>query len=173
MDSIVTVMKKCSARACKNMHDTEFGLCPKCREYGRQASVRRRRRGVCVVCGKNAPRPYRSSCQACSDKRSKYHRNRAEAVKSHLIELYGGCCQCCGEKNPKFLVFDHINNDGKSDRAKLGVHSGTHFKFKLIKVEKRTDIRILCFNCNCGRAYNNGICPHEEGTWIQSSIASS
>ena len=22
-------------------------------------------------------------------------------------------------------------------------------------------IQILCFNCNCGRARNGGICPHE------------
>jgi hypothetical protein len=23
-------------------------------------------------------------------------------------------------------------------------------------------LRLLCFNCNCGRAKNGGICPHEE-----------
>jgi hypothetical protein len=22
--------------------------------------------------------------------------------------------------------------------------------------------RILCYNCNCGRALNNGICPHKD-----------
>jgi hypothetical protein len=23
------------------------------------------------------------------------------------------------------------------------------------------DFEILCFNCNCGKAVNGGICPHE------------
>ena len=36
--------------------------------------------------------------------------------KKQIFDIYGWICNCCGEKNPKFLTIDHVFNDGFKDR---------------------------------------------------------
>ena len=68
-------------------------------------------------------------------------------------------CSCCGESQERFLTLDHINNDGAEHRKIVG-RGGV---IKNVKREGYPEgLRVLCFNCNCGRAYNQGVCPHEE-----------
>lgn len=86
---------------------------------------------------------------------------RATALRSLTIqrtrtfERYGGVCVCCGESNRGFLTFDHI--DGKEPGG---------FREAAWREAKRKGypdtFRILCFNCNCGRSANGGVCPHKE-----------
>jgi hypothetical protein len=33
-----------------------------------------------------------------------------------------------------------------------------------ISPRRKAGFQVLCWNCNCGRAFNNGICPHVENT---------
>ena len=79
---------------------------------------------------------------------------------------YGGKCNCCGESNPLFLTIDHVNNDGYKHRGrndgkyKIGSFSGHYYK-TIIKAGFPDDLQLLCYNCNCGRARNKGICPHK------------
>jgi predicted HNH restriction endonuclease len=87
-------------------------------------------------------------------------KEKRSRLRSAAIKHYGGKCVCCGETNFGFLTFDHVNNDGYIERRKLTL-SIYMFK-KLIKNKRRKDLRILCYNCNCGRAHNNGVCPHES-----------
>lgn len=85
-----------------------------------------------------------------------------EAKKRVVLQKYGGKCSCCDENNPAFLTIDHINNDGaiwrKSNR---NVSTGYGFYNWIIRNDYPKDLRIQCYNCNCGRFRNNGICPHE------------
>lgn len=69
-------------------------------------------------------------------------------------------CSCCGENNLGFLTIDHINNDGAKDRRK---HKSTWALFIWLKKNNYPEgYQILCYNCNMGRAYNDGVCPHNE-----------
>ena len=68
-------------------------------------------------------------------------------------------CECCSESELRFLTIDHIYNNGNKHRKVVGNSKITAW---LIKNKFPKGYRVLCFNCNSGRAYNNGKCPHEE-----------
>jgi hypothetical protein len=70
-------------------------------------------------------------------------------------------CSCCGEKMLGFLTIDHVNNDGAVHRKT--VKSGVVFYCWLKNNGFPAGFQILCYNCNCGRAKNHGICPHKDG----------
>ncbi len=79
------------------------------------------------------------------------HRRRTEA-----LEMYGGKCACCGESESMFLAFDHIDGSGGEQRKSM-----TAMKFMTwILKEKRSNIRILCHNCNFATRLG-GPCPHQ------------
>lgn len=103
--------------------------------------------------------------QKISFKRN-YHRQRALQSKILVMEHYARngkiACACCGEDRLAFLTMDHIKNNGEGDRKKFG--SGTGFYNYLIRnnFPEEFELQILCFNCNCGKRVNGGICPHKE-----------
>ena len=66
-----------------------------------------------------------------------------------MIAEMGGACVCCGETEPRFLQFDHINNDGHVDRKTAGR-----------SIYYKRPIQLLCANCNAAKRF--GICPHQE-----------
>ena len=68
-------------------------------------------------------------------------------------------CACCNEPHLRFLTVDHINGGGNKQRKTIG--QGRLYQW-LIKNNFPDGYQILCFNCNAGREYNGGICPHEE-----------
>jgi hypothetical protein len=75
---------------------------------------------------------------------------------------YGGDppkCVCCGETNILFLTIDHINSSGTEQRRNIGW--GTVFYTWLIKNNFPEGYQIMCWNCNCGKQMNHGICPHK------------
>jgi hypothetical protein len=74
-----------------------------------------------------------------------------------VIEAYGGHCACCGESTIEFLELDHVNNDGKADRAK---HSDTYKRAKDLNYPPC--YQVLCSNCNQAKA-RYGVCPHQKG----------
>lgn len=88
---------------------------------------------------------------------------RKERLRKLVLEHYGGSppkCACCGETEIRFLTVDHINPTHKPDRKgkrKRGVNYGW-----IVKNDFPEGFQILCFNCNCGRYYNGGICPHKN-----------
>lgn len=91
-----------------------------------------------------------------------YSRIRLKKQKDLIYSHYGNICSCCGEQNLLFLSVDHINNDGYKDRqGGKGSMSGGILYDKIIKENFPDTYQILCYNCNCGKARNNGICPHE------------
>jgi hypothetical protein len=82
-------------------------------------------------------------------------------TKIKVFEAYGGMkCACCGESNSKFLTIDHIDQNGAKHRKEIG--KGTRLYVWLRSNNFPSGFQVLCYNCNCGRYHNKGICPHKE-----------
>jgi len=87
------------------------------------------------------------------------HRRR-QALKIAVLEAYGGpVCACCGEMDMRFLTIDHVNNDGAQHKKVIG--KGSLYAW-LKKNGYPEGFQVLCWNCNCGRHHNGGICPHKD-----------
>lgn len=86
------------------------------------------------------------------------HRNRRDLA----VSLLGGRCVCCGEDNPMFLQFDHINNDGARDRGGRNRNGNGRFVSRIVGGD-RSDSQLLCANCNTGKYRNGGVCPCAMG----------
>lgn len=85
-------------------------------------------------------------------------------LKMAAIGAYGGVCVCCGEKDHRFLTIDHVEQDGAEHRRSIN-NSGGHNMYYWLKNNDYPDgFQVLCFNCNCGRSINGGVCPHQEGS---------
>lgn len=144
--------------------------------------IKRIAEGVCVHCGIRKPVPNKNGCRKCAKRLAANNKRYCEShpgystkyyhrIKLHVIEKYGGKCNCCGETKAGFLTIDHINEDGGFERRNLfGHHKGNkngsgsskRWYQKLKKDPIRDDLQILCYNCNCGSFRNGGICPHKE-----------
>lgn len=120
----------------------EQGLCPKC--------------GKCKTDG--------GRCTDCLNVANATNRKVLDAIHDH----YGRICKCCGETEKAFLTLDHINGDGseqRRDASGINRGGGTNWRFYMVRKAQKTgewpeDLQILCYNCNCGRQRNGGICPH-------------
>lgn len=87
-----------------------------------------------------------------------------DKVKKEVFNAYGGAkCVCCGEDEIKFLTIDHIvDKYGATHRREIKVGCGYQFYLWLKKNKYPPEFQVLCFNCNCGRSVNGGICPHKS-----------
>lgn len=86
-------------------------------------------------------------------------------------------CFCCGEGNLLFLTMDHVDNNGAEHRQKIigedynrtkrGDLSGRQFYAWLKKNDYPDEprLQVLCYNCNCGKVANKGVCPHKGVQW--------
>lgn len=90
-----------------------------------------------------------------------WRRRTTRKVKLEVITHYGGRCACCGETEPLFLTIDHINGGGTAHRKEIG-YFGSSFYIWLRRENYPEGYQVLCFNCNCARGLNGGICPHEQ-----------
>jgi hypothetical protein len=58
---------------------------------------------------------------------------------------------------------DHINNDGAQHRRPSGGRMKAEKLWKwLIDNNFPEGFQILCWNCNCGKHRNGGVCPHQK-----------
>jgi len=92
---------------------------------------------------------------------AKYRRK----LKNDVFTAYGARCVCCGEDDTRFLTLDHINSDGADQRRKLKGHrgqAGLGFYTWVRQNNYPDDLQLLCWNCNSGRHYNGGVCPHND-----------
>jgi hypothetical protein len=84
-------------------------------------------------------------------------------LKRMVLNYYGHNCECCGESNFSLLTIDHIDNNGKEHKNSKGIKlKGRDLYLFIIKNKFPSGLRILCFNCNIGRQFNKGICPHKN-----------
>jgi hypothetical protein len=91
------------------------------------------------------------------------HRQR---IRMEIMKVYGKKCRCCGERRLPFLTFDHPNNDGAVHRRSMGGSStpNMYILYRWLKDNKfpKGALVTMCWNCNCGRAANGGVCPHKD-----------
>jgi hypothetical protein len=152
----------------------ELGLCTNCGSPKDRDGIR------CSKCNKNNTKKI-SEWKKSHPKRVKeirkksYIKNQAKILlHAHnylrkfwlsVITHYGGNppkCACCGETILKFLTIDHMYKNGRKERKELK-RWGLPFYQWLVQNNFPEGYQVLCFNCNCGRAINKGICPHKEG----------
>lgn len=76
-----------------------------------------------------------------------------------VFDHYGWRCSCCGEATPEFLTIDHVNSNGAEHRRDNRVKASL-YRWIMRNVFPG-DFQTLCYNCNCGRYRNGGICPHK------------
>jgi len=96
-------------------------------------------------------------------KTANYHRKYRRKLRMAILHHYGGNpphCTCCGEDEITFLTIDHINNDG-AEKRRLHLNDMGIFK-DLIQRGFPPEVTVLCYNCNMGRQWNDGICPHKS-----------
>ncbi len=142
-----------------------------CRECDRQASklyqkehrqvdaVRTRRRIALHV--------WRESDPKKRQRDRDYAKQRSRKIKSITLKHYGGICVCCGEEEFRLLSIDHIDGRGAEHRRIVikssgRPPSGIHMYMWLRKNNFPPGFQVLCFNCNCGRNVNGGVCPHKD-----------
>lgn len=145
------------------------GLTPKCRECAKQTrriwSKNNRAKANEAVTRWRRENPESAKAinsRAYAKRPIEDRRRRAKAtrekLKSEILQAYGGpICVCCGEDEPLFLTLDHINGGGRQER----LAAKGKLWAKLRKLGFPPGYQVLCFNCNCGRARNGGVCPHK------------
>ena len=87
-------------------------------------------------------------------------RNKKYRAKlwDEFFAAYGQRCECCRETQRFFLTIEHIGNDGKAARLQ---NIQSHQRLLALKrLGWPSTVVVRCFNCNCGRERNGGICPH-------------
>lgn len=96
-----------------------------------------------------------------AQRRGFYHKIRRE-VLSYYSGNQNPFCDCCGEKEYKFLALDHKFGDGAKHRKELRIKGGSGRMCEWAKDNGYPDMfRVLCHNCN--HAYGcYGMCPHKE-----------
>lgn len=119
------------------------------------------KKNQCTRCGKDELYT-NTKCSSCASDDVLYKKRNHVKLKYEVIGHYGGICVCCGESWLEFLTLDHTNNDGAKHRLKLKTWEATGIGF--YKWVKRNgfpnDLQVLCWQCNCGKNFNGGICPH-------------
>lgn len=146
-------------------HETLCKACKKAADADRRKQ--RKTEGLCH-CGRKLNNGF-LTCSTCRKRVTRWaHANPIDAkassdnyrrsVLERTFNHYGWACACCGESNPGFLTIDHVNGGGNKHRKEVG--GGNAFYAWLIRQGYPDGYQTLCYNCNCGRAHNNDICPH-------------
>jgi hypothetical protein len=140
-------------------------FCKDCRAKATQWSREWRQRaddkGLCYSCGR-MPQGRTRKCESCLKKAADRTVIWKHQIFKKIFDHYGRTCACCGESNLGLLSIDHINNDGYKQRINKKNNSGYSYYYKIVKDGFPNDLQILCFNCNCGKMRNKGICPHKQ-----------
>ena len=81
--------------------------------------------------------------------------NRNHRNRERVFDMYGGACRCCGENLRGLLTLEHKDGNDRNGRSQ-------NLEWVRAFKEDNTDNwEILCWNCNSGRQWNGGVCPHE------------
>ncbi len=105
-------------------------------------------------------------CEFHDEKANREQRARTKKymddTRRMIYAHYGETCACCGESIRMFLTIDHINGGGAEHRREInrGKKYGGVYTW-LRRSNFPEGFQTLCFNCNCGRERNGGICPHK------------
>ena len=102
-------------------------------------------------------------------KQSAYMKKSNLKLKRQVMDAYGGACSCCGETELVFLTIDHMNDDGAEHRRQLAAERGGSWgqagapTYRWLRDNGFPEgFQVMCANCNCGKQWNGGVCPHQE-----------
>lgn len=142
--------------SCGKLNDTQSkSVCSSCMvratEIGQETRTRRKQNGLCEHCDS----PQEKGRKSCK-KHLEIFRQRHSQRKQKVIDHYGSKCRCCGESRVDFLQVDHVLDDGHIHRKMV---KNTIYGF-LIKNKFPSGFQLLCANCNQGKKFNDGFCPH-------------
>jgi hypothetical protein len=94
-----------------------------------------------------------------------------QRAKDKVFDFYGRRCVCCGEINPSLLTLDHKEGGGKQHREDVGSTLKGYGLYRwIIRNDYPAIFQTLCWNCNCGRAKNDGVCPHHTFTEVDRKL---
>jgi hypothetical protein len=85
-------------------------------------------------------------------------RVKANAAKwrNQFLEMYGGKCECCGERQEAFLTIDHILGQKGKKVKDRGIEA-----YRDACSEYKPDVyRVFCMNCNFATRFGD-TCPHQ------------
>lgn len=120
-----------------------------------------RNKGVLV----DAKTAFCCSCKGsstCSHGLSASARSRRRLFLTTLDQYGGQACTCCGEDHPFKLTLDHGDDNGGRHRAEMGNKTDLAAWLRAAGHPQDRNIKVLCANCNSGRARNGGTCPHRR-----------
>lgn len=121
------------------------------RERIQKRTAERRKKKLCLLCGKKPERGMK--CDRCRATAKRH----IQKLKSTVVEKYGGKCACCGEKEIAFLTIDHVDGGGNRHRRELKLSMIYRW---LIRNGYPSGFQILCWNCNLAK-HHFGECPHK------------
>lgn len=111
------------------------------------------------------PTGYEVLCYNCNCSKDRVYRYQDYLNKRiDAISYYSGGsnkCMCCGEEKFECLTIDHIDNDGNVKRKLYQILGGSQMYYWLYKNNYPDGLQTLCYNCNCGKTRNYGVCPHK------------
>lgn len=102
------------------------------------------------------------------EQRTQHNKSKKELKEKYKLEVFihysGGYpkCACCGEDEYRFLTLDHMDGGGRKHRLSLFSNAQVSMYRWLKANNYPAEFQILCYNCNCARQWNNGVCPHKE-----------
>ena len=157
----------CSFKTCHNIPEPGKRLCRRCLDRANKTRQDRIASGLCNNCNRPAVSG-KKRCESCGEWARKYARAHKLSLTAYyryrdlVFAYYGGKCVCCSETEPVFLTIDHINGrELVPEKHQTGQVLYARLARAINHGEPRTDVRVLCYNCNSGRYRNGGVCPHE------------
>jgi hypothetical protein len=87
-----------------------------------------------------------------------------DKMREEVIKGYGGVCVWCGERDPRALEIDHVNNDGAKERKEINkrLTYGRGLYGRLISAEFPPQYQLLCCSCNRVKCLYGGVLPKER-----------
>lgn len=80
-------------------------------------------------------------------------RSRAR-LRKLVIDVYGGACRGCGERDLDVLLMDHVQNDGHLHRRQVKASA----LYRWLRDNNYPEgFQVLCRNCNIVKARNDGV----------------
>ena len=112
---------------------------------------------------------YRRKVRASNKKTTGYGKTESQRaqgrqhyrlLRTRMIALYGGVCECCGEARYDMLTVDHKTREPRATRKR-----GVALTYDALREYESAGYpnnryRLLCWNCNSSIGHY-GYCPHE------------
>src|SRR5271169_5790942 len=119
-------------------------------------------------------------CIKCGSTKNYNHRpyitKRFKELWNMVLNHYTRYCSCCGETNELFLTISHLKKLDKIEQNghdRYGVRRLATYSQLLYIIKQnypKNKYCIECWNCNCGRRRNKGICPHKSSKFNKSHL---